>query len=159
MKPVNWISATGFSPSAAMPIATPAMAASASGVSMTRSAPKRACRRTVARNTPPLTPISSPSSTTLGSRASSWASARLTASTRLISAMTLRAGAEPQRGLALLPERGGQRGVKMIEHHLGPRRRDGQGGFHGLIDGLGAFAEQRFFALLAPGAGAHEVVT
>ena len=41
---MNWISATGFNPIAAMPIATPAIAASASGVSITRSAPKRCCR-------------------------------------------------------------------------------------------------------------------
>ena len=41
MKPMNWISATGFKPCVAMPTDMPAIVASASGVSCTRSAPKR----------------------------------------------------------------------------------------------------------------------
>src|SRR4051812_48385223 len=50
-----------------MPIAVPMMPASASGVSITRSAPNSSYRPEVARNTPPNLPISSPSTTTRGS--------------------------------------------------------------------------------------------
>jgi len=47
-----------------MPIAVPMMPASASGVSITRSAPNSSYRPLVARNTPPNLPTSSPSTTT-----------------------------------------------------------------------------------------------
>ncbi|MNR01068.1 hypothetical protein D3C85_1168620 [compost metagenome] len=67
MKPWNWNSATGLSPWVAMPTATPAISPSASGVSITRLKPNLSRRPTVARNTPPLTPTSSPSTTTSGS--------------------------------------------------------------------------------------------
>src|SRR5262249_48643980 len=50
-----------------MPIAVPMMPASASGVSITRSAPNSSYRPLVARNTPPNLPTSSPSTTTRGS--------------------------------------------------------------------------------------------
>src|ERR1044071_2798980 len=50
-----------------MPIAVPTMPASASGVSITRSAPNSSYRPLVARNTPPNLPTSSPSTTTRGS--------------------------------------------------------------------------------------------
>ena len=40
----------------ASPTAEPTMTASASGMSTTRSEPKRSCRPSVARKTPPLTP-------------------------------------------------------------------------------------------------------
>jgi hypothetical protein len=63
-KPENWISATGLRPIEAMPIAMPTIAASASGRVEHAPAPKRCCSPAVARNTPPLAPMSSPSSTT-----------------------------------------------------------------------------------------------
>src|SRR3954469_8747930 len=67
MKSPNWISGTGRRPYSAMPIAVPMMPASASGVSITRSAPNSSYRPLVARNTPPNLPTSSPSTTTRGS--------------------------------------------------------------------------------------------
>src|SRR5437660_846507 len=79
MKSLNWISGTGRSPYIAMPMAAPTMPASASGVSMTRSAPNSSTSPTVARKTPPNLPTSSPSTTTRGSRRISSLSASLTA--------------------------------------------------------------------------------
>ena len=67
MKPSNCASATGFMPCEAMPTVRPAMVVSSSGVSSTRSVPNVADRPAVARNTPPLTPTSSPSTTTVSS--------------------------------------------------------------------------------------------
>jgi hypothetical protein len=64
MKPSNWASAIGFMPCEAMPTVKPAIVVSSSGVSSTRSLPKVCDRPAVARNTPPLTPTSSPSTTT-----------------------------------------------------------------------------------------------
>ena len=49
---MNWISATGFSPYAAIPMAAPTIPVSASGVSTTRSGPKRPNSPSVTRNTP-----------------------------------------------------------------------------------------------------------
>src|SRR5262245_60178770 len=86
MKPMNWISATGFKPVSAMPNAVPTIADSASGVSKTRCAPKRACRPSVARKTPPSWPTSWPITTTRGSLSSAWPSARLIAWTMTVSA-------------------------------------------------------------------------
>src|SRR2546428_6397000 len=79
MKSLNWISGTGRRPYIAMPMAAPTMPASASGVSITRSAPNSSIRPTVARNTPPNLPTSSPRTTTRGSRRISRRSASLTA--------------------------------------------------------------------------------
>ena len=113
MKPMNWISPTGLRPCAAMPTHRPLISSSASGVSITRSGPKRFCRPTVARKTPPLTPTSSPSTTTFGSSCMARASARLTASTSVTSAMG---------GTLQLVALGGvdvrQLGVEVIEHGL-----------------------------------------
>src|ERR1700716_383644 len=73
MKSANWISATGISPFSAAPMATPTMQDSARGVSSTRSPPKRPCRPSVGRKTPPFLPTSSPSTQTRSSRSiSSW---------------------------------------------------------------------------------------
>jgi hypothetical protein len=52
-KSANWISAMGSTPFSAMPIERPTMLDSASGVSSTRSGPKRASMPSVARKTPP----------------------------------------------------------------------------------------------------------
>src|SRR6187401_171107 len=69
------------------PTAVPRMPASASGVSMQRSAPKRSRRPAVARKTPPARPTSSPMTSTVSSRPSSVCSASLTASTSVRSAI------------------------------------------------------------------------
>src|SRR3954469_19497489 len=119
-KPANWNSATGRKPSAAMPTAMPAIRPSASGVSATRSAPKRCCSPAVARNTPPLMPTSSPSTTTRSSSSMARASARLTASTSVmldIALLFLR----KLRGLRLVLAREAR--IQMLEHLLGSRRR------------------------------------
>src|SRR5262245_66677900 len=50
-------------PPSARPIEAPTMASSASGVSTTRSVPKRSRRPFVTRKTPPSTPTSSPRTT------------------------------------------------------------------------------------------------
>src|SRR5579884_3864607 len=78
MKSANWISATGRRPFRALPIATPTMQDSARGVSSTLASPYLAWRPSVARNTPPLRPTSSPSTQTRGSRSiSSWRASRM----------------------------------------------------------------------------------
>src|SRR5690348_7513791 len=103
-----------------MPTAMPAIRPSASGVSATRSGPKRCCRPAVARNTPPLMPTSSPMTTTRSSSSIARASARLMPSTSVMFDIALR----------LLAELGGLPGVlarqprvEMLEHLLRPRRR------------------------------------
>nr|CUV59434.1 exported protein of unknown function [Ralstonia solanacearum] len=160
MKPLNWISTTGRSPIAAMPMAAPASAVSASGVSMTRSAPKRACSPTVARNTPPLTPMSSPSSTTDGSCSSACASARFTASTRLTSAMAALPALrrKGQRHGALRLQRARQGGIQVVEHRRGAGLPDRQVRRHRLLHlGIAGAAELLFLGLV-PGTQAHQVV-
>src|SRR3982074_1272285 len=87
MKSANWISATGMRPLSAAPMATPTMADSARGVSSTRDSPKRAYRPSVAPNTPPLRPTSSPSTRTRSSRSISSPMAARTASIIRISGM------------------------------------------------------------------------
>src|SRR5438552_14557071 len=67
MKSANWISATGRRPCRDIPMATPTMPDSASGVSMTRISPNSSRNPAVARNTPPLAPTSSPRTTTRSS--------------------------------------------------------------------------------------------
>src|SRR5437899_1559023 len=79
MKPMNWISATGRSPVSAMPNAVPTIADSASGVSNTRCGPKRSCRPSVARKTPPSLPTSWPITSTRSSAPSACSRARLMA--------------------------------------------------------------------------------
>src|SRR5260370_25630475 len=66
-----------------MPTPVPMMAASASGLSITRCEPNLRWRSSVTRKTPPSTPTSSPRITTSGSRSISWKSARLSALTML----------------------------------------------------------------------------
>src|SRR5690606_6293341 len=165
MKPMNWISATGRMPCAARPMLMPAISVSASGVSITRSGPKRSSRPAVARNTPPFTPTSSPRTTTRSSAAISYARARVTASTRVISATAraprrevavrapvararllffFAAGACARREcFALRLERRGQTLEKVIEHRL--RRTDGGGEVVGdrLVDGGADLCAQR----------------
>src|SRR2546425_2365868 len=82
-----WTSATGRKPASAAPIATPAMAASEMGVSMTRRWPNSSANPSVtvkAPPNPPSTPMSSPSRMTLSSRRISSRSASRSAATREI---------------------------------------------------------------------------
>ena len=60
MKSANCISQTGFSPSIAAPTAAPMIAFSASGVSITRSAPNSSTKPSVTLKAPPNAPTSSP---------------------------------------------------------------------------------------------------
>ena len=67
MKSANCISAIGRRPSTAAPIAVPTMPDSASGVSITRSAPNSSMKPSVTLNAPPNTPMSSPITNTRSS--------------------------------------------------------------------------------------------
>src|SRR5262245_3448051 len=92
-----------------MPTAVPMMAASASGLSITRCEPNLRCRSSVTRKTPPSTPTSSPMTSTSPSRSISWKSAWLSALTMFSLAM------------ASAP------GQPLAPHRRGPRL--GRGGF------------------------------
>src|SRR6267143_2653016 len=70
-----------------IPTAVPMIAASASGLSMTRWEPYVRCRSSVTRKTPPSTPTSSPRTSTSASRSISWKSAWLSALTMFSLAM------------------------------------------------------------------------
>src|SRR5690606_34571425 len=165
-KPMNWISATGFRPCAAMPTDMPAIRPSASGVSCTRNAPKRSCRPTVARNTPPLMPTSSPSTTTSGSSASARASARLMPSTSVTLGMLRlvpRTAAIAARGGLLRGERGRWMCEQVCEQLVGTHGRAVLVGVHGFLDARAALRAQRGLVGIAPpalraqpGAGAQQ---
>src|ERR1700730_7465637 len=159
MKPVNWISATGRKPCAASPTESPAMAFSASGVSSTRSGPKRCKRPSVARNTPPSAATSSPRTRTLVSSAMARASARLTAWTRLISGIAASLPLAGECGAALLGEILGQRLVGEVEDRLRVLRRGRQIGFHCLVDRSRCLGEQGFLVGFGPNPAADEVVS
>src|SRR5512134_3719486 len=144
-----------------MPMAMPAITVSASGVSMTRSGPNLPSNPRVARNTPPSTPTSSPSTTTSGSRAISWCSARFTASTRVISAMPgsllcAARGGETPRLVALRHQAVGQPSVQVLEHGLGGRRRNRQVLVHRGLHLLGAGEDQCLLVILGPRALGNE---
>src|SRR5215467_23018 len=149
---MNWISPTGLSPCAAMPTQSPLIRSSASGVSITRSAPKRCCSPTVARKTPPLTPTSSPSTTTLASSSIARANARLMASTSVSSG--IRASAELP-SLARVGSR--QLGVEMIEHRLRRARRGCQIALDRRLDLFLALGRELFLLRLAPRFLADEI--
>src|SRR6516225_2064966 len=149
MKPMNWISPTGRSPCAPIPTHRPLIRSSASGVSMTRSAPKRCCSPAVARKTPPLMPTSSPSTTTFGSSSMARASARLMASTSVISA-TFGSPAGPLELLALAGIDRGKLGIEVVEHRLGRPRWRRQIALHCRLDALMAFGDQLLLVRLAP---------
>src|SRR5690554_4061360 len=89
MKPANCTSATGCVPPRATPMPRPTMPASASGVSNTRSWPKRCCRPSDARITPPITPTSCPKRTTRGSLSKATASPSLMACTIVMGARSV----------------------------------------------------------------------
>src|SRR6516162_7114907 len=134
MKPVNWISETGRKPCAASPTEILAMSPSASGVSRTRSAPKRSRRPSVARNTPPSVPTSSPSTRTEASSAIARVSARLTAWTSVISGIATSPTRQAEGGLALLGKILWQAFIGEVEHRLGPLRRRRKIGLGGSLD-------------------------
>src|SRR5271165_1499014 len=149
---MNWISPMGLSPCAAMPTHSPLISSSASGVSITRSGPNRCCRPTVARNTPPLTPTSSPSRTTLGSSSMARARARLTASTSVTSGM----GAALEL-VALADIDSGKLGIEVVEHALRWPRPGCQIAFDRCIDPLRTLGGKRLFVRLSPGLLGDEI--
>src|SRR6516164_2496128 len=128
-----------------MPTHSPLINSSASGVSITRSAPNRCCNPTVARKTPPLTPTSSPSTTTLTSSSMARASARLTASTNVTSGIGASAELRPLAGI-------GSRefGVEMVEHRRRGAWSRRQIVLDRRLDLLLAFGRELFLLRLAP---------
>src|SRR5438876_1526281 len=141
-------------PYSARPTDVPMMPASASGVSTTRSAPKRSIRPSVARKTPPLRPTSSPSTRTRSSAASATASASLMASTRVRLGMGLLLVAgclqvRPQLA-ALGLQYGRWRAVDVVEHGLGRWRRLGQRGGDDAGHALARLLLQRLLARAIP---------
>src|SRR5918994_4275416 len=155
MKPENWISATGRNPAAAMPTDTPPMASSARGVSITRSRPKRSSRPCVARNTPPLTPTSSPSTTTHSSSAMARASAMVTAPTRVTSGMVVSPAGRGRS--ALLGQRPRQLRVQIVEHRLGRLRLRLQIALDRRIDLAVDLLDQALLVRLGPDCGIDQV--
>src|SRR5688572_15358916 len=161
MNAMNWISAIGRRPWLAMPIDMPAIMPSASGVSCTRSLPNFSCSPAVARNTPPFTPISSPSTTTVASCAISHACARLMASIIVIFAtryasVPARRGVVP-RQLALGLRGLRQTGEQEIEHAVRGLLGRLQVRLDRLVHFAGAFGFQGFFARVVPGSEAREI--
>src|SRR5215472_8208668 len=134
------------------------MRPSASGVSRTRSAPKRSRSPSVARNTPPSAPTSSPNTSTDASSAMARASARLTAWTRVISGMAASPARQVERRLALLDEVLRQALIGEIEHRLGVLRRRCKISLGGALDRQRDLCEQLLLVRLAPHAGGDEVV-
>src|ERR1700727_2547221 len=162
---MNWISATGLRPCAAMPMAAPAISPSASGVSCTRALPKRCCSPTVARNPPPLVPTSSPSTTTDGSWAISQACAMLMASTIVIFAIETILCSNPiakvrcclvawrriaTRFIALGAQRRRQLRAQIIEHGVGRLFRRRQVLLDRGVDFLAACGLERLLVGLVP---------
>src|SRR5512138_3562666 len=92
-----------------MPTAVPTIPPSASGVSMTRSAPNSCWSPCVARNTPPNLPTSSPRTTTSGSRRISVRSASFTAW------MTFRVATSASLRIARHARIRGERGAELLE--------------------------------------------
>src|SRR5215469_1413567 len=158
MNPLNWISATGRKPWAARPTDIPAITFSASGVSSTRSFPKRFNKPSVARNTPPSTPTSSPRTRTVASSAMARASARLTASTSVISGIAVSPLYRAEGGFALLDEVLWQSLVGIIEYRLRSLGRGGKIALGRPFDGTGHLAKQPFLIGFAPKAFGHQVV-
>src|SRR6516164_9127553 len=135
-----------------MPTHSPLINSSASGVSITRSAPNRCCNPTVARKTPPLTPTSSPSTTTLASSSMARASARLTASTSVNSGIEASAELRPLAGI-------GSRefGVEMVEHRLWRARRGRQIALDRRLDLLLAVGRELLLLRFAPRLLTYEI--
>src|SRR4249919_903459 len=162
--PSNCASATGFMPCEARPTVRPAIVVSSSGVSSTRSDPNVACKPAVARNTPPLTPTSSPSTTTVSSLRISYARAWVIASISVIAAGAAVAGsamatALPCDGFGTLREQVRRRiAVEVIEHrghrlHLAFKVRIDLD-----VHQLAALLDPRRFLRFGPRAGGGEVI-
>src|SRR5437764_13275354 len=136
-----------------MPTHSPLMRSSARGVSSTRSRPKRCCKPAVARNTPPLTPTSSPKTTTSGSSTSARASAKLIASTSVTSGI----------GVPDFPTLTGigawQSGVEMVEHRFRRTRAGRQIALDGHRHFLLALGGDFFLVRLAPIHSTDEIVS
>src|SRR5690554_3437224 len=139
-------------PCVAMPTLRPAIMVSAKGVSITRRSPKRSCRPAVARKTPPLVPISSPSRMTLGSSAMARASARLTASNRVMALSLMILSSLPLLThlffLPLQPRRAF--GVEIVEQIINCLWRHGQIGVHCLANQPLGFLLPALFLLFVP---------
>src|SRR5688500_18597644 len=148
MKPSNCASATGFMPCDARPTVRPAIVVSSSGVSSTRESPNVCCRPAVARNTPPLTPTSSPSTSTVSSCFISQARACVIASISVMAAIS--AALPLDRIGALRLQVGRQFGVKVIEHRLHRLHLRLQVRVDLLVDALAAFLLPRRLFGLAP---------
>ena len=137
----------------------PAISASASGVSITRSGPKRRADPAVARKTPPSLPTSSPSTTT---SASSLHRAREREVDRL-NQRDLRHPALPPRRVALARcsriERRGRGRVQVVEHAVGGCGRRVEVGLDRRSDLLVALLQQRCSSSrLVPRACARQVI-
>src|SRR5215472_3015585 len=158
MKPVNWISETGRKPCAASPTDRPAMTFSASGVSNTRSGPKRSRSPSVARNTPPSAPTSSPTTRTELSSAIARASARLMARTSVISGIAASLPRQIERRLTLLGKVLRQRFIGEVEHRVGTLRRGREVSLGRPIDRQRDLGQQLLLVRLAPHAGGDEKV-
>src|SRR5918996_228312 len=137
----------------ARPTVTPAMVVSSNGVSSTRSSPNFSCRPWVARNTPPLTPTSSPSTTTRSSSLIARASARLMPPIRVVSGMVASPGC---RDLLLGIGRRQDR-IEMVEHRFRRHWRRRQIALDRSIDLAVDLVDQPLFGILGPGAGGAEV--
>src|SRR5215217_41299 len=99
MKSANSISATGRSPCSDIPIASPTIIDSASGVSMTRCSPNSSTNPCVILNTPPRAAMSSPSTTMRSSDAiSSWRVSWIAVTTFFSVTSALGVAAELERG-------------------------------------------------------------
>jgi hypothetical protein len=127
MKSEYCISAIGFMPAMAAPIATPAMADSASGVSSARSSPNCCCSPLVVPNTPPFKPTSSPSRNTSRSRSiSSFMATRIASIysiTGIASASPFVFGVDISRGVFYRLERRLLRVVRrFVDHRPLPRQ-------------------------------------
>src|SRR5690606_16349475 len=113
-----------------MPSAAPMIAASESGESMTLSGPYFSKSLSVARNTPPRLPTSSPMTSTLSSRAISLSSVAATACAivcRLMGGSPPRTEPSCVQLLALLGQALRHLGVDVLEHPLEGRRTSGLG--------------------------------
>src|SRR5579864_4122239 len=138
-----------------MPTELPIMADSERGVSKTRVSPYFCWRWSVTRKTPPLAPISCPSTTTRLSRSNSSASAEFSASIMVICMVVLPSCFRPsmldiaqQIGALSLQTRGEvSRGV--VEEAVGRHRWDRFGLLHGLVDLLFHARDDLLHPLLA----------
>src|SRR5207342_539917 len=163
-KPSNCASATGFMPCEARPTVRPAIVVSSSGVSSTRCEPKVACRPAVARNTPPLTPTSSPSTTTVSSLRISYASACVIASMSVmacgvaVACSAIGLALQGDGGSALRQQVRRRIGIEEVEHRSHRLHLALEVGVDFHVDQLGALLDPRRFGRLVPGAGVDQVV-